>query len=404
MRRRSFLFGTSTLIISQLLIGCNASQQPQLKVQVLQGSIPGRILKQFQESLSEKSQLKFSPIVQLRELFEQLEYLQKQSKTGKSQSGWFNIPLPFVKSQPSKVDLVTLGDFWLKDAIKDKLIQPLSDEKLNNWSQLSPKWQELVKRNTQGLVDKQGKIWAAPYRWGSTVIIYRKDKLEKFIRDKLEKCQKDNSGECPQDELLDWSDLWQEELKGKISLLNQPREIIGLTLKKLGKSYNTENLQEVPSLEEELLALNKQVKFYNSTNYIEPLILGDTWLAVGWSNDIVSTLARYPKLGVVVPKSGTALWADLWVKPKSSSEAQASLSNKWIDFCWESKTAKQIALLTKANSPISTDISTSDIPEALQEIFLANTKLFDKSEFLLPLSPSVTKEYDSLFSKMKLGK
>ncbi|MBV6627069.1 MAG: extracellular solute-binding protein [Rivularia sp. (in: Bacteria)] len=386
MHRRSFLFGTSTLLLSQMLVGCNASKQPQLTVQVLKGSIPGRILKEFQESLSQKAQLKFSPVVQLQQLFKQLRSLQKKEAAQKESEG-FDISGLFGKSSAKNIDLLTLGDFWLKEAIEKELIQSLSPQEFKNWSNLSPKWQELVTRNNQGLADKQGKIWAAPYRWGSTVIIYRKDKLEKFDW-----------------EVKDWSDLWREELKGRISLLNQPREVIGLTLKKLGKSYNSENLQDIKSLKSELQILNNQVKFYNSTNYIEPLILGDTWLAVGWSNDIVSLLSRYPKLSVVVPNSGTALWADLWVQPKvtaKNQETQESLSTKWIDFCWKPEIAKQIAVLTKANSPIDIEIPASEIAKPLQNVLSANPEVFEKSEFLLPLSPSAAKEYDSLFRKIK---
>ncbi|MGB3639003.1 MAG: extracellular solute-binding protein [Rivularia sp. (in: cyanobacteria)] len=390
MHRRSFLFGTSTLFVSQLLVGCNANIQPQLTVQVLKGSIPGRILKgfenQLEKNLSQKVQLKFSPVVQLRELFKQLKTLKKNQTAGNKSEG-FDITRLFGKSQLHKIDLATLGDFWLEDAIKDELIQPLSREKLENWSKLSPKWQELVTRNNQGLVEKQGKIWAAPYRWGSTVIIYRRDKLEKFDW-----------------ELQDWSDLWREELKGRISLLNQPREVVGLTLKKLGKSYNTENLNEVASLKEELQKLNEQVKFYNSTSYIEPLILGDTWLAVGWSNDIISLLSRYPQLSIIVPNSGTALWADLWVQPKGNDKED--LSSKWIDYCWETKIAKQIALLTKANSPISIDITkitASEVPEPLQNLLLVNPEIFNKSEFLIPLSKTTNEQYNSFFEKMKVG-
>ena len=383
MHRRSFLIGTSALFMSQLLAGCNASNKLELNVQVLKGSIPGRILNQFQESLSQKPELKFSPVVQLRELFKLLESLSKEDKS--VNSGWFNIPWLFGNSQASTTDLLTVGDFWLQEAIEKNLIQALSVEKLENWSKLSPKWQELVTRNNQGLVDKQGKIWAAPYRWGSTVIIYRRDKLEKFDW-KLE----------------DWSDLWREELKGRISLLNQPREVVGLTLKKLGKSYNTEDLnKEAPTLKEELQALSKQVKFYNSNNYLEPLIMGDTWLAVGWSNDVVPILSRYPQLSIVVPSSGTALWADLWVKP--NGKAKEGLSDKWIDFCWKPEIGKQIALLTKGNSPIFPEIKKSEIPESLQKLLLTNRQIFDQSEFLLPLSESAAKQYISLFNNMKIS-
>lgn len=386
MHRRSFIFGMSTLAISQMLVGCNASNQPKLTVQVLKGSIPGRILNQFRDSLSEKTELKFSPVVHLQELFQQLQKLyqfQKDQESGEKSDGFDFFGL-FGKSQPTKTDLVTLGDFWLKDAIEKDYIQSFSAEKLKNWDKLAPKWQELVKRNAQGLIDKQGKIWAAPYRWGNTVIIYRNDKIKESNL-----------------KLKDWEDLWSEELEGKISLLNQPREVIGLTLKKLGKSYNTSNLKEVPSLEKELQELNKQVKFYSSKNYIEPLILGDTWLAVGWSNDVVSILSRYPQLSVVIPESGTALWADLWVQPKAKG-VQKDLSEKWIDFCWDEKTAKQIALLTKANSPIS-ELDKSDIPKNLQNLLSANREVFDKSEFLLPLSKDANEQYNSFFKQMKMS-
>lgn len=392
MHRRSFLFGTSTLLISQLLVGCNASQQPKLLVQVLKGSIPGRIVNEFkgelEKELSQKAQLKFSPVSQLRELFKKLQSYQKQAE-GKESEG-FDISRIFGKSEPNKVDLVTLGDYWLQDAIEKKLIQPLSGEKLENWDKLSSKWQDLVKRNAQGLQDEQGQIWAAPYRWGSTVIVYRQDKFKKL-------------GWEPQD----WSDLWREELKGRISLLNQSREVIGLTLKKLGQSYNTDDFQKVANLEEELRKLNQQVKFYNSSSYLEPLILGDTWLAVGWSHDVAPILSRNPRLKVAVPQSGTALWADLWVQPKvenkeDKDKVQEDLSTKWIDFCWKPEITKQIALLTKANSPI-TDIEAPDLSEQLQTLLSTNPQVFDKSEFLLPLSKQTTEQYELFFKEMKNG-
>lgn len=128
---------------------------------------------------------------------------------------------------------MTLGDYWIRVAIKNKLIQPLDVSKLKQWSSLPQRWQELAKRNDQGQIDPQGKVWAVPYRWGNTVIVYRRDKfLQEF-------------GWTPSD----WSDLWRSELRSRISLLDQPREVIGLVLKKLGQSYNTKNL-DIPNLEE----------------------------------------------------------------------------------------------------------------------------------------------------------
>ncbi|MBD2411349.1 polyamine ABC transporter substrate-binding protein [Nostoc calcicola FACHB-389] len=385
MDRRSFLLGTGTLTISQLLFGCSGNNQTQFKVQLLKGSIPGQVVNQFHKGLQQKVELKFAPVVQIRDLFGQLQNWQQKPKATDEQ-GWSRF-IPFRQDRKTPpADLVTLGDYWLKAAIEQKLIQPLQDSQgnqLKQWSTLDERWKKLVTRNDQGNLDAQGKVWGAPYRWGSTVIVYNRDKLQKL-------------GWTPKD----WSDLWRDGLEGRISLLNQPREVIGLVLKKLGKSYNTENLDQVPDLEKELQTLNQQVKFYGSINYLEPLIMGDTWLAVGWSSDVLPILGRYPQLVAIVPQSGTAIWSDLWVRP--AGIATNTLSDQWIDFCWQTNTAKQISLLTKSNSPISTNITASDIQKPFRSLLQSDTSVLDRSEFLLPLSPSATKQYESLFAKIKV--
>ncbi|MEH2290539.1 extracellular solute-binding protein [Nostoc sp.] len=387
MDRRSFLLGTSTLALSQLLFGCGGNKQTQLKVQLLKGSIPGQVVNQFHKGLQQRVQLKFTPVGHIQDLFQQLQNWQQKPKTSDEQ-GWRRF-IPFRQGEKAAdTDLVTLGDYWLQAAIEQKLIQPLQEvqgNQLKQWSTLDKKWKQLVTRNEQGILDTQGKVWGAPYRWGSTVIVYNRDKLQKL-------------GWTPKD----WSDLWRDGLQQRISLLNQPREVIGLVLKKLGKSYNTENLDQVPDLEKELQILNQQVKFYSSNNYLEPLIIEDTWLAVGWSSDVLPILGRYPQLAAVIPQSGTAIWADLWVRPAGITKDTLSESDQWIDFCWQPSTAKQISVLTKSNSPISTNIAVSDIQEPLWSLLESDRKVFDKSEFLLPLPPSAIKQYESLFAKIKV--
>ncbi|MEH1839034.1 MAG: extracellular solute-binding protein [Nostoc sp.] len=393
MDRRSFLLGTSTLALSQLLFGCGGNKQTQLKVQLLKGSIPGQVVNQFHKGLQQQVQLKFAPVEQIQGLFQQLQNWQQKPKATDEQ-GWKRF-IPFMQGQKiADADLVTLGDYWLKAAIEQKLIQPLQEvqgNQLKQWSALDERWKQLVTRNDQGNLDTQGKVWGAPYRWGSTVIVYNRDKLRKL-------------GWTPKD----WSDLWRDGVRQQISLLNQPREVIGLVLKKLGKSYNIENLDQVPDLEKELQTLNQQVKFYSSNNYLEPLIIGDTWLAVGWSSDVLPVLGRYPQLGAVIPQSGTAIWADLWVRPAGIT-TKSTLSDQWIDFCWQPSTAKQISVLTKSNSPISTNIAASDIQEPLWSLLESDVydglrlrQVFEKSEFLLPLPPSTIKQYESLFAKIKV--
>jgi putative spermidine/putrescine transport system substrate-binding protein len=386
MDRRSFLFGTGTLAITQLLIACGGKNKSKFSVDLLKKSLPSLVIDRYQKLL-EKQQvdLKISLQPQLQDIFQQLQAWGVAKKEPKQQN-WLKW-VPGMGNSETEVpgDLVTLGDCYLQDAIALKLIRPLDVGKLSQWSSLPTQWQQLVTRDDSGFPNPQGKVWAAPYRWGSTMIVYRNDK---FADLKLK---------IPQD----WSDLWRDELRDRVSLLDHPRETIGLTLKKLGLSYNTKDLSAVTQLETELQALNKNVKFYDSSKYLEPLLLGDTLISTGWSHDILPILSRYPQLSAIVPQSGTAIWADMWVNP-IKSQNQVDLLSQWINFYWQPDIANKVSVLTKTNSPIPTTITTEDIQPQLQKLLTSNQALLEKSEFILPLPAGVEKQYQNLFQKMKL--
>ena len=133
---------------------------------------------------------------------------------------------------------------------------------------------------------------------------------------------------------------------------------------------------------------------------MEPLILGDTWLAVGWSTDVIPVLQRYKELGAIVPRSGSAVWADVWVSPTKSSSNQL-LAQQWIDFCWLPKSQKQISILSKAASPMGIEINPTDIQETLRSLLLVEAETLAKSEFLLPLPQETMSQIELLWQAMK---
>lgn len=350
----------------------------------MKNAIPAQLLNEFRKILQQQAKLDFALEEQLKDSYTNLQAWKNQGS--KTKDGGWAIPLPFTAKVPAIADLVTLGDYWLTVAIQQGLIQPLEPAQWKQWSQLPLRWQQLVTRNDRGQLDPKGKVWAAPYRWGYTVIAYRRDKFKSL-------------GWEP----TDWSDLWRPELRDRISLLDHPREVIGLTLKKLGYSYNTQDLDKVSPLKDALQKLNKQVKLYSSDTYLQPLALGDTWLAVGWSHDVLLAQKREPEIAAVVPKSGTALWTEVWVRPVGASKEANSLLNEWINFCWLPKTAHQISLFSRATSPVSVDLNSDELPEGLRKnsLLLADARVIDKSEFLTPLPSSAIKQYSSLWQTIR---
>ncbi|MEG3936885.1 extracellular solute-binding protein [Microcoleus sp. S36b_A3] len=364
MKRRSLLLGAATLTLSQLAAGCDS--KPILKIRSLKNGIPAQLASKFSRDLQPSPVLQVTQEAQLKELFALLQQ-------------WKRIP-----KAKNQADLVMLGDYWLTLAIRQKLIQPIDPAKFDNWSKLPERWQKLVRRNDDGQLDAKGQIWAAPYRWGSTVIAYRTDKFKAL-------------GWTP----TDWSDLWKPELRDRISLPDSAREVIGLTLKKLGKSYNTQQLDRVPNLKKELTNLNAQVKFYSSDAYLQPLVLGDTWLAVGSSGDLLPLLQTQKDLALVIPVSGTALWTDLWVEP--ASKKAVSLASKWIDFCLQPQIAPQLSLLAKASSPIIVGMKPEDLPADIRAnpVLLPPAKILAASDFMLPFGEAGIQQYRSLWQEIR---
>ncbi|GAY53463.1 hypothetical protein CUMW_149400 [Citrus unshiu] len=111
-----------------------------------------------------------------------------------------NVPFNKVKGKSASytaADLVSVGDSWLSFVIKKRLIEPIAEAEDQDWFKcLCHEWksfylfvylllfaltksQVYLRRNDAGEIDPRGKIWAAPYRWGTTVIAHKKSKFRK---------------------------------------------------------------------------------------------------------------------------------------------------------------------------------------------------------------------------------
>ncbi len=376
--RRQFLSYSGAFALATFMTGCGSSNIPTLQIKTLKGSISPQLIATFRRKYPNSVGLKVKPVEQLGELFSDLQKLSKIDQTNSNKRyPWQQFNSSFAE------DLLTLGHGWLHLAIAQKLIQPLPLDQLDHWRDNLDPWQSFIRRNTQGQVDPQGAIWGQPYRWGTTLILYRKDKLKPL-------------GWVPQD----WDDLWREEIGDRLSLLDHSREVIGLVLKKLGRSYNEPDPFGVPELEAELKTLHQNVKFYSSTHYLEPLIIGDTWIAQAWSQDAIALLKRYPNLGAVIPSSGTALWCDLWVQPRESNKEFEQLSS-WLNFCWDSSAVNQFGLLTNSSSPLIYQTDNLDPDIKKNPLIWVDPDIFQRSELIYTLDPTAAAKYQKLWKMLR---
>jgi putative spermidine/putrescine transport system substrate-binding protein len=388
MQRRSFILTLGSIAIGSSLTGCQGQEQSILRLLALKNSLPPQLLSGFIKSIQPTPKVELATEGQFKEILVQL---QQWLKTGEAESKGLKLPLiPPARSAEYIPNLVSMGDGWLSKAIQEKSIEPIATQTLTNWGKLESRWQELARRDEQGNSSTSGQIWGVPYRWGTTMIAYRRDLLA--------------AAQIPIPQ--DWADLWQPKLKQRISLLDRSREVIGLTLKKLGASYNPTDLDRVSNLKAELQKLHQQVKIYSADTYLQPLTLSDTWVAVGWSSDIIDLVQKHPNIGAIVPKSGTAIWADLWVQPKSknsNSAKRSQLGQQWMDYCLQLQPSNQISILSSGAAPLLTSLPATNIPADLHinPLILPDRATLAKSEFIYPLSATTQAQFDKLWQKIR---
>jgi putative spermidine/putrescine transport system substrate-binding protein len=371
IKRRTVLWG----LLGATVASCRPSASNALKVKLLARSVPVQVLKAF----ARETPADFEAAASLVDIYQQLQ--QWQAQVSLAPPLWRRLlPLGDTKTSDKttptvKTHLVSLSDPWLEHAINQQLIQPLPEFALAE--NLSEPWQRLLRRDSQGQSAVTGQLWAVPYRTQGSMIAYQKHIFKVNTNNK---------------HITKWADLWRPELAGRIVMPNQPRLAAAIVLKALGYSVNNESALAQDDVKEQLLALYRQVKVFDSQDYLKALVNEDVWLAVGWSGDILATLVRYRRLGAVHPQEGTVLTSDLWVAPADAEFTDAAQA--WMEFCWQTPIATQISVVSHGISPLFF------LPDIKLPAQLYNETLLvpGHGEILLPLSELGQENLESLFS------
>jgi len=208
-----------------------------LRLLAVQGSFPSAWVSDFKKSQHKTARVHVTNRAQPLDVFEDIE-TQVTGKAIKKRGGKSR------KIDKHGYDLATLGDVWVGPAMARGLLSPIPGARDSDWwSSLPPKLQQTCTRNRQGFPDANGEICAVPYRWGCTMMAFRRDKL--------------SQRKIPWP--VDWDDLWRPELAGRVAMIDAPREVIGAALKSQGLGYNPAHIDDVGALRNRLRELVKQV-------------------------------------------------------------------------------------------------------------------------------------------------
>ncbi len=186
-----------------------------------------------------------------------------------------------VMSGNSGWDVVFPSNYLIGPMREQGLLARLDRGRLGNLSHLeerfrAPAWDPRLE-------------WSVPYMWGATGIIYNRRITPPPTR---------------------WADLWSPALEGRITMLDDPSEVLGAALKKLGYSLNSRDAGELERARTEAIEQKRLLRAYLNAEVRDQLVAGDVLAAQLWATTAQQAMDASPDLAFVYPAEGFAVYVD----------------------------------------------------------------------------------------------
>ena len=134
-----------------------------------------------------------------------------------------------------------------------------------------------------------------------------------------------------------YEDLWDPALENNVALTANYRVIDGITLKTMGESFNTEDLDTIRAAGEKLLTLAPNIRVINDNNTQDYLISGEVAAAFLYTSQVSAALQARPDLEVVYPKEGLGFGIMAGFVPSKAPNADAAYA--FLDYINEPENA-----------------------------------------------------------------
>ena len=204
-----------------------------------------------------------------------------------------------------------------------------------------------------------------------------------------------------------WAILGNPAMKGRISLLDDLREVIGAGLMFNGYSINSTNPAEIEKATEQVLAWRANIRKFDAESYKTEVPSGATWIGHGYSTDATQVIvgdeeAGAPArddIGFALPKEGYTIAFDEMVIAKDAK--RKDLAYAFINYIYDGDVAAENMDYIQGPNPVKPGIEQLD--EELRNIIILKPEQLAKGQVLKNLDdkPEVMELYNKAWDKIK---
>ncbi len=221
-----------------------------------------------------------------------------------------------LKAGGSGYDLVFPSGDYVSIMAKENMLEPIDKSKVPNFANIDPAI--LAKIHFD-----EGNKYSVPYMMGAAGVAV-------------------NTKQVPAGFDKSWSLFNRDDLKGRMTMLDDMREVLGAALKSLGYSVNTKNLDELKKAKELVKQWKSKIVKFDAESFAKGFAAGEFWVVQGYAENIFLELDEEAKKNVAffIPKEGSAMYMDSMVLLKNAKNKD--MAYKFINYIHEPKVYAQI--------------------------------------------------------------
>lgn len=280
-----------------------------------------------------------------------------------------------MEANPDQYDLAVVTDYMVDIMRQNGMLEVLDKAQMPNYSNINPVY--------YGPYYDPDTEYSIPYAISISLLLVNPAEVERL-------------GASP---ITTYSDLWQEELRNNVVIVDWSVEVIGVVLKSLGYDYNETDPAKVAEAREKLFALKPNIMRFETNTPEDSLVSGEAVAGFMYSNQAVKGVQARPDLEPVFPTEGMPIFIDSWVMSKEAPNKEGAY--QFLNFIMRPDIAARIADLTKFTSP------NKAAEELLPEDFKNNPMLnladevVENTSFYIGID-KVLDEYEYIYAEFKL--